>query len=424
MFDRGPLVRAEAALEKGEQGRPLAVPVRVDQRLVLLDRGVRHRAGRIANLPPEVRPFEVARDPLERDEEERLVSFQRTAEGAAKLFAPEVFQAGAVRQVSGQGRDPLEVKKTSALLVRARLRDDVDDAPGRAAEFRRGAGGNHLELLDCFERDVHRGALPAGLFPEEPVVVVAAVEADVVEDPALPREGDLVAVGPLDDGDAGREREEVLELASEVRDVLDRQRAERGRRGRARGIDHAGAPGDRHRFGDASDFHGDRKCHRLSHRERHVLLHQRGERRDLEGQTIGAWRELQEHEPRVLSGSQRSRQAGADVDRFDSDPGQKGTRGVGDGPLDHAGRDLLRGDRVDSQEEKQEKGEPITHADAPCQIGLGSRRGAYTGMRNAGCGMRDAECGMRGCGASSRKQGTAEGLDYCKVSSSAGSSRM
>ena len=85
------------------------------------------------------------------------------------------------------------------LLVRAGLGDDVDDAAGRAAELRRRAGGDHLELLDRFERDVHRGALPAGLLAEEPVVVVAAVEADVVEDPALPGEGDLVAVGPLDD---------------------------------------------------------------------------------------------------------------------------------------------------------------------------------------------------------------------------------
>ena len=44
---------------------------------------------------------------------------------------------------------------------------------------------DHLELADRFERDVDGRALAAGLLAEEAVVVVAAVEADVVEDAAL-----------------------------------------------------------------------------------------------------------------------------------------------------------------------------------------------------------------------------------------------
>ena len=86
--------------------------------------------------------------------------------------------------------------------VRAGLGDDVDDAAGRAAELGRGAAGDDLELLHRVERDVDRRALTAGLLAEEAVVVVAAVEADVVEDAALPGERDFVAVGPLDDADA------------------------------------------------------------------------------------------------------------------------------------------------------------------------------------------------------------------------------
>ena len=82
-------------------------------------------------------------------------------------------------------------------LVRARLGDDVDDAAGGAAEFGVGAGRDDLELLDRFERDVDGRALPADLLAEEAVVVVAAVEADVVEDAALAGEVDLVAVGSL-----------------------------------------------------------------------------------------------------------------------------------------------------------------------------------------------------------------------------------
>jgi hypothetical protein len=69
--------------------------------------------------------------------------------------------------------------------VRSRLRDDVDDAAGRAAEFRGSAAGDDLELLDGIQRDVDRRALTTRLLAEESVVVVAAVEADVVEDAAL-----------------------------------------------------------------------------------------------------------------------------------------------------------------------------------------------------------------------------------------------
>ena len=85
-------------------------------------------------------------------------------------------------------------------VVRAGLGDDVDHASGSAAELGRRAGGDHLELLDRVERDVDRGALAARLLAEEPVVVVAAVEADVVEDAALAGKADRVSVGSLDDG--------------------------------------------------------------------------------------------------------------------------------------------------------------------------------------------------------------------------------
>ena len=94
------------------------------------------------------------------------------------------------------------MKQAALHLVGARLGDDVDDAAGGAAELGVRAGGHHLEFLDRFERDVDRGALAAHLLAEEAVVVVAAVEADVVEDAALAGKGDLVAVRALDDADA------------------------------------------------------------------------------------------------------------------------------------------------------------------------------------------------------------------------------
>src|SRR5207248_5167295 len=96
---------------------------------------------------------------------------------------------------------------------------------------------HHLKLLDGLERDVDRGALPAHLLPEEAVVVVAAVEADVVEDAALPGKRNLVAVRALDDADARREREQILELAAQNRRRFDRRLIERAGRGRPRRLD-------------------------------------------------------------------------------------------------------------------------------------------------------------------------------------------
>ena len=84
--------------------------------------------------------------------------------------------------------EALVVEQAAVRLVGPRLRDDVDHAAGGAAELGVRAGGDDLELLHRVERDVDGGALSADLLAEEPVVVVAAVEADVVEDAALPGE--------------------------------------------------------------------------------------------------------------------------------------------------------------------------------------------------------------------------------------------
>ena len=67
-------------------------------------------------------------------------------------------------------------------------------------------------------------ALPcmaAALLTEEPVVEVAAIEADVVEDPTLPGEIYLIAVRPLCNAYSRRERQQVLELAAEDRRLVD-----------------------------------------------------------------------------------------------------------------------------------------------------------------------------------------------------------
>src|SRR5437660_8532491 len=94
--------------------------------------------------------------------------------------------------------------------VGAGFRDDVDDASGAAAELRVGAARRDLKLLDGLQRDVNCGTLAAHLLAKESIVVVAAVEADVVEDAPLPVDVYFVAVRTLSDADAGGQCQQVF----------------------------------------------------------------------------------------------------------------------------------------------------------------------------------------------------------------------
>src|SRR5207237_7620675 len=187
-----------------------------------------------SNRLRQVRTQKILADAFEREEVEGLVPDDRAADRAAELLAVKVVERLAVRRIRREPFDALVMEQRAGDLIRARLGDDVDDASGGMAELGAGAGGDHLKLLDRLERDVDRRALPADLLAEEPVGVVAAVEADVVEDAALAGERDLVAVGALHDAHAGRQREEILELAPEDRRRLDRRFVQRagGRRRR------------------------------------------------------------------------------------------------------------------------------------------------------------------------------------------------
>ena len=133
----------------------------------------------------------------------------------------EVGEGGAVGGFAGEGFGALVVEETSVDVVGAGLGDDVDDAAAGAAELGVGTAGHDLEFLDGFERDIDGSALAAGLLAEEAVVVIAAIERDVVEDAALAVDVDLVAVGALHDADAGRKREQIFELAAEHGSGLD-----------------------------------------------------------------------------------------------------------------------------------------------------------------------------------------------------------
>jgi hypothetical protein len=135
-------------------------------------------------------------------------------------------------------------------LVRARLRDDVDEAALRAAELRVRAVGDHDHLFDGVEIERERGTLAAALLAEERIVEVGAVDGDVVGDALLSVDRKLVAVRPLHDGHAGRELGELEEVAAVVRQIGDRFLAEPRGPFRARRFDERRLGGDDDLFRD------------------------------------------------------------------------------------------------------------------------------------------------------------------------------
>ena len=345
MVDRLSLLLATPRAEEIEQRRPLAVGAGVDQRFVGGQRWRAHRARRADRLR-QVRPLQVFVDALEGEEIKRLVPDQRPADGAARLRAAEIAERFAVRGVRRQSLEPLVVEQAALDLIGSRLGDDVDDAAGRAAELGAGAGGDHLEFLDRFERDVDRRPLPAHLLAEKAVVVVAAVEADVVEHAALSREGDFVAIGTLHDADARREREKIFELAPQNRRRFDRGLVERAGRGRAADVDRRRDRGDGDGFGDARHLHRRAETNGLANRDDHVLFHDRGKAGQLQRHRVAAGRQLQRDKAAVPIGDQAARQVGVDVADLDVDSGKDAAARVGHGRVDHTGRDLrLRGPR-------------------------------------------------------------------------------
>ncbi len=119
-----------------------------------------------------------------------------------------------------------EVVGRAVELIGAGLGDDVDEPAARTAEFGVSPIGDYHEVLHRVEVESERRPLATPLFAEERVVEVGAVHRDVVVNPSLSANADLVAVRALHDGHVGRERREVEDVATVVRQTLDHFGAE------------------------------------------------------------------------------------------------------------------------------------------------------------------------------------------------------
>src|SRR5512134_2759029 len=98
----------------------------------------------------------------------------------------KIGQWFSIRCVGSERFHSLEVKCTSVNIVGARFGNDVDDAACCASKLCARTGGNYLKFFHGLECDIDRGSLTSKLFTEKTVVVIAAVEAHVVEYASLP----------------------------------------------------------------------------------------------------------------------------------------------------------------------------------------------------------------------------------------------
>src|SRR5260370_780802 len=109
------------------------------------------------------------------------------------------------------------MKETAVHTIGARLRDYVNNSASGTAEFSAGSCGYYLKFFNRFKSDIDRRALPAQLFAEEAVVVVSAIQTDIVENTTLSGKSDLIAVRSLNHAYSWRECQQVFKLAAQNR---------------------------------------------------------------------------------------------------------------------------------------------------------------------------------------------------------------
>ena len=196
MLDGLAIVLPYAALQEVQQCHPLAFRTAVDHRVIDPHRGTRYGAC-CSQRRAQIGAGQVCDNLFKRSEKKHLVLDDRPADRSAKLVAAKVLERFAIRGSRGQ-RFSAEIFETASVdLIRPGLGNDVDNSPGRPTEFRVCSTCDNLKFLDRVERNVNCSTLSAELLAEEAVVVVAAVEANVIEHAALTVEIDLVAVRTL-----------------------------------------------------------------------------------------------------------------------------------------------------------------------------------------------------------------------------------
>ena len=208
--------RKRCSVEEIEKCYALAFAARSDDRVVYADNRSCDGASR-AKRSAQSGAIQIFADAFSCREEEKFVLNERTTEAAAELVAAKTIKGLTIRSGGSQRFSAEVFKKCAVILIGTGLRNDVDDPAGASAKLSVSAAHRDLKFFDRFQRNVNGRALAAHLLTEETVVVVAAVEADVVEDAPLPVDVDLVAVRTLSNADARGQCQQVFKFAPEHR---------------------------------------------------------------------------------------------------------------------------------------------------------------------------------------------------------------
>ena len=341
---------------------------------------------------------------IDRGKVEEAIFLQRTAKREAGLIligielrrfrTVGIFRAGAERVVfQHEMRGTLHV-------VRARLRDHVDEARHRSAELRIRAVGDDDHLFHRIEIERERRTLSAALLAEERIVEVGAVDGDVVRDSLLSVDRQLIAVGSLHDRHAGRELREVEEVASVVRQSTHRFLIDARRSFSPGGFDQRRLRGDDDLLGHGGLLHLQRNGERLSEAEVETFDDLRGEA--FQRRFCFIWTEREQDAaipPRGIADFHLHK-VRCSVSQRDGDAGEHRAGRVDDGAFDDAGRCLRLREDVEREESEREKqnGRGPTHGTPPLNDGCRllrpgfrfriescvSRRGAARGGTSSG----------------------------------------
>jgi hypothetical protein len=212
----GRRLRAEVGrFDDVRQILPLAV-VSAEEEGAIFDDGAAEAEAELVDL---LRRSLVAVEPSPAVEVRALLSLDVRRVGVQRLVA-EILEDAAVE------------------IVRARLRDDVDDRAARAPELRRKAVLVDLKLFHRLFRELvgRAHARASERLTEEGVVVVRAVNLQAVQSSLLAADGE-VALPRRVAHDAGRERGEVQIVATADGQIFDVALVDRRRDGGARRLD-------------------------------------------------------------------------------------------------------------------------------------------------------------------------------------------
>src|ERR1700704_3713357 len=191
MLDGLAVVLPPAVLQEVQERHSLAFRTAIDHRIIDTDYGTRYGAC-CSERRAQIGARQLCDNLFKCSEKEYLVLNDRSANGSAKLVAAKILEWFSVRSCRSKRFRAEIFEAASVDLIRSRLCNDVDNASRCAPEFRVGPACDHLKFLDRVECDVNRSALSAELLAEEAVVVVATIEADVIEYAALTVEINLV----------------------------------------------------------------------------------------------------------------------------------------------------------------------------------------------------------------------------------------